>query len=988
MTDFRARKAAERLQEGHAALERGALETAASAFEHALRLDPASDGARAGWQAWAECLERQGKSIAAARVATRALEHHPDDPALQLGLVHAQIEIGRFADARRRVEALCEQWPGQRQPIAYLARILRDTRELTALAELLDELASGSGPLADDRELRALRASCASWMGAGTREPRRPPESMRERIRRRFGAVLLGTGHDDGLAIPWYSTYLCSNYDVVATCGRLLGFADRFGWTWAAAAAVDPAAEVLAELIAGALGIPVVRADALPDAVGDPQTTLAIASFVEPGWGHGEVGAWARRCADAGNLFAFGALQYGRHTRPLPPILGMAAGERVCLPWWRLGEARIGFSRVGLIEPLAPEIDPRTPEAIADDYRGALAEFELGPNFDAAARDVHEHRAELQAGLRARSDFARIPARTPPRPGPIGTVEDALAQGSTAEFLRALGPLERDHGRIGPAQLDQLEARFVASPEVRSRLSDLLYRVAPERFTTLLERLVSRPEREVRPSERDGLLHLFGCNPWGERATEQLRRWLEIGSMSNRSEIVQSKYGLHHLAEPPAAFGEVLAILFADAVPVVLGTLRWLHDNPHLHGHVAEHVVPLLDHPHPDVVFEALQCTRVAGHALELARLEGLAESASPRLRSAAIEHFELLDPGIVGPRLAALMGEGTPCEVVWAAARSLIRAGDLPARCEGGRRVAERIVALEASGDVCRELLRALATAEDFEVLAAVLEVCRAPAIAKVVAAALTPALLRFDDPRLLPHLRESSEAFGLDPAPGYAAYLLRHGDPARDLDAVVGAQGSTDVAAGYEAKAALARWGDANAREELRRAWSYREPFAEAAFAAWFEVATPTLAAEDYPHLEAARDDPARARVVWRVLVRRSDDPTWVAGAREQLRASWQREAAWAGFIEDRLRGQIPSKFVVGAVCADFGVSARLLPNHFDDLVSTTLAGTPDRFCLDLFEWLGAHDPPRARTWAARLADAPHWGVRSAARRVLSSG
>ena len=209
-----------------------------------------------------------------------------------------------------------------------------------------------------------------------------------------------------------------------------------------------------------------------------------------------------------------GALNYAQHSDPLPPLLGLAAGERVCLPWWRLGEARIGFVRSGLISDLPPEVDSRPPDRVAADYRGPLAEFERGPNFVAQLRHVLEHRASLQPGLRRRSDFGRILPHVEPRPGPKAAVPDAIAHGDMAEFLRALGTLERAPESIGEREFEMLEARFVAAPEARSRLSDLLYRVAPERLANLLHDLVARPEREVAFRERDSLLHLYGCNPW------------------------------------------------------------------------------------------------------------------------------------------------------------------------------------------------------------------------------------------------------------------------------------------------------------------------------------------------------------------------------------------------------------------------------------------------------------------------------------------
>lgn len=988
VSEFRQRKARERLREARAHLARGDLQAAEEAFEAGIRLDP---GDRDAWEQWAECLEQQAKFIEAGRVLGEALEHHAHHPALTLSLAHANIEIGQFAAAQRLLDELRGRWPEQRPPLAYLARVLRDIRDYGRLRELLEHALAGA--FADDAELASLRDACLGWQGERS-EPAQQLASMRELLLSEYGVVLLGTGHDDGLAIPWYATYLCSNYDVVATCARFLGFAAHFGWRWSAIASIDPAADVLAHLLAGALELDVVDLASCNEPP-DPETTLAVASFVAPGWSERPHGAWARQCAAAGNMFAFGALNYAQHEEPLPPILGVAAGERVCLPWWRLGEARIGFARFGLIEDLPPEIDSRSPTRIADDYRQPLAEFELGHNFVAQLRHVLEHRASLQPGLRRRSDFARILPRVEPRQGPSGPLPDALVHGDMAEFLRALGALERAPERIGEPELALLEARFVAAPEARSRLSDLLYRVAPTRLSNLLHELVARPAEQVPWRERDSLLHLYGCNPWTgdggdpSPATAQLRRWIELGAMTNRSEIVQSKYGLHHLAEAED-FPSIFARLLADEPAIVIGTVRWLHDNPHLHGH-APALIGLLEHEHADVVFEALQCTREAKLALPAATLEPLLagrKHAHPRMIAAAVEHLELWPIDEAHPRASAYLRADEPT-IIWAAARSLLRAGEtLDERVAGAQIVAARLLELDVHPST-RQLLRAFASADAFALFEPLLRASDSPSFMKVVAAALTSAMLEHDDPRLLAYLRRFRDAFGLDPPYGYAGYLLRHGDPELDRDAVYGTQGATSQRAGYEAKAVLARWGDAQARTELERALDYAAPARESAFEAWFRV----VESDDWARLDAARQDPdpELAARVWTVLTANLAGPhpaarAWIEALAAYLRTSWTREAEWARWLEVELRAQIPSKFVVGAQSADFAVLAELLPNHFRDLVARSCEGTPDRLSVDLLEWLATHRPDEAHEWAARLLDSPHWGVRQCARRRLA--
>jgi hypothetical protein len=998
VSSFRQRKAATRLREAEAAHARANWPACERAAAAAVQLDASL---HAAWTLWADSLERQAKLIEAARVLADALAAHPDDPSLTLSRVHALIETGQFAAAGRLLAGLRARFPAAREPLAYLARLLRDVRDFGPLQALLDEALAG--PWAGDAELTALATACARWRGQHD-DPRPAPKSMREWLLSEHGVVLLGTGHDDGIQIPWYSTYLCSNYDVVATLARLLGFADQFGWRWAQVAALDPAARPLAELIAAGLDASVV---ALPEPGSpladypDPDRCLAVASFLEPGWTREEHGDWAQRCAELGSLFGFGALDYQAHER-LPPLLGLAGGERICLPWWRLGEARIGFARFGLIDDLPAEIDGRAPDRIAADYRAPLARFETGPNFVVALRHLLDHRQQLQPGLRARSEFARILPQVPARPGPARALDDALERGDVAEFLRALGILEAELERVGARELAVLERWFRTAPEVRSRLADLLYRVAPARLAALLHELVARPAAEVPIHERDGLLHLYGCNPWtvvepsgqGEDpspATAELRRWLNIGSLTNRSEIVQSKYGLHHLAEArdhegDGGFAAILEQLLADAPAIVLGTLRWLHDNPQHHALIGL-VEPLIDHDHADVVFEALQCLRAAQRPVAMDRLAPILAGQRldhPRLISAGVEILELLPIVEAHPQLIPRLDHPEPA-IAWAAARALIRGGaDLRERVQGAEQVAAKIIAVEQAGGDPRQLLRALASADAFELFEPLLRADGSPSRTKIVAAALTPALLALDDPRLLAYLRQHRDAFGLDPAYGYASYLARHGDPEHDRDAVYGARGATEVRAGYEALAVLARWGDAAARIELGRALSYAPPFRLTAFEAWFRV----LRSTEFERLDQAlaSGEPEELASVWTILVDGVGESSWTAGLGEHWRAEWAREAEWARFIEARLRGEIPSKFEVGAQSAHFAVLADLLPHAFTDVCERALVGNPDRLGVDLLEWLAVHRPESARAWAGRLGDSPHWGIRQVARRILA--
>ncbi|MFV8756241.1 tetratricopeptide repeat protein [Nannocystaceae bacterium ST9] len=980
MTDFRQRKAQERLHEGQAALAREDFAAAEEALDHALRLDP---GSQLGWLLWAESLERQGKLIEACRVLSDALNHHPDDPALELAVAHARAEIGQFAAAEAGLLELRRRWPREREPLAHLARVYRDTRKWTRLVELLESALAGE--FADDAEFAGLLERCRTWRGERS-DPPVAPTSMRELVLSEYGAVLLGTGHDDAVSVPWYSTYLCSERDVLVTCARLLGHAEQFGWRWRSVIAIDPAAEVLAELLAGALELSRISSDVDPDFDPDfdPGQALAVASFLAPGW-QARAPAWAGACAERGNLFAFGVLHHHRHDAPLPALIGLAGGERICLPWQRLGEARIGFSRFGLIAGLPDEIDDREPALIAAGMIERLRElrFALGPGFAVQLRHVHEQRAHVHPGLRRRSDFARILPHVRPEPALALDLLVALEHASVTELELALGDHERAPESIGPREIEALVKRFTTTPELRSRMADLLYRVAPARLTALLEGMAGDLELAIR--ERDGLLHLYGCNPWNRAAPRVLDRWLSAGSVSNRCEIVQSKYALHLLAEQPRdEFAAVLDRLLADEPAIAIGTLRWLHDNPHVHREHVDRIARSIEHPHADVVFDALQVLRIAGHPIADARLERLLEPGQhPRLRSAAVEMLELLPIADTHPRLDALLREreGSQC---WAATRSLLRGGaTLDDRLAGARIVAARLVELAEDGQTTegpiRWILQALTSAESIELVLAIFEP-GSPALTKIAAAALSGTLLGFEDPRLIELLRREVDAFGLDPPLGLARYLFDFGEPGLDLALVHAAEGAVDPWAGYEAKAVLARWGEREAADEIRRALDHASPFGEAALEAWMTIGE----ADEFVRLDRARDAGGKsAASAWTIV--RDRALRGEIEARVTLAQHLERDPRWLAFIEARLRDQVPGKFVVGAQTAEFGVLSALMPRAFDRLVERTLAGTPDRFALDLLEWLGQHWPSLARTWATRHADSGHFGMRQCARRLL---
>ena len=446
---------------------------------------------------------------------------------------------------------------------------------------------------------------------------------------------------------------------------------------------------------------------------------------------------------------------------------------------------------------------------------------------------------------------------------------------------------------------------------------------------------------------------------------------------------MQSKYGLYLLEEGDGpAFAERLAGLLAGPTTLTLGVLHWLHDNPRVADY-APVIAPLLADPRPDVVFEALQSLRMAGHAPPLCELVALMErfAAHPRVVASAVELLERYAYDDALPRARPHLHGDDP-DLVWAAVRALVR-GEAPAR--GGHEIAARLAALAPDEPGFSAILRALLGVDQLAPLLPALAELRDVARVKALVSALGPTMIDIDDPRLVEHIRQDPDCYALNPPPGFASFLRRHGDPERDHATVYGAMGATHPRAGYEAMAVLARWGDAALYRQLLTATSYAPEHAEPALEALFCA----YGSDDFDRLAAPLTE-RRDRVdgtLWAILRAIADDPARAPTLRAWVASQWQREAEVRRFIEVQLRAELPSAFVAGAQSAHFEVAARLLPGGLDELEARLLGGAPDRLALDLLEHLAKASPERAREHAARLQGSGHYGVRACARRLLAS-
>lgn len=186
-----------------------------------------------------------------------------------------------------------------------------------------------------------------------------PPQhtlTLKDRAYCDSGVIYLGSASDDGIAIPPHLFYHFSYQDVARTLERLLALRGSLGWCWQAVVPVDIVSLPLALALAKRLGVGteprkgaaalVVQAlgetvEGLQDAVeqmGESRTFCLLASWPEE-WYPDLVGLTTP---------IRGSLPW-YHPDPLP-ALTIRTQERATNPW----------------------MDPRPPEAIADDILSAL----------------------------------------------------------------------------------------------------------------------------------------------------------------------------------------------------------------------------------------------------------------------------------------------------------------------------------------------------------------------------------------------------------------------------------------------------------------------------------------------------------------------------------------------------------------------------------------------------------------------------------------
>lgn len=243
----------------------------------------------------------------------------PDDPAthFELGLIH--LARGDFARALSHLELPLRNYPQDWEVHNLYGRCMLGLRrydEATAAFGRALLLADGPAALAEvvdnlntverHREFRSL-------------------VSVKDQLYAEDGVIYLGSSGDDGIQLRETQEYHFSYANIGTTLQRLIALAASTGWRFSAIVAADALARPLAAALAELLGTPLRKAEEVV-ATDRALLVFAVAREVEL------LLLTVERLPCPVTACCLG-LNWSRHTKVLPDVVGIAARGACSVPW-------------------------------------------------------------------------------------------------------------------------------------------------------------------------------------------------------------------------------------------------------------------------------------------------------------------------------------------------------------------------------------------------------------------------------------------------------------------------------------------------------------------------------------------------------------------------------------------------------------------------------------------------------------------------------
>ncbi len=308
------------LREAHSALgfyyqRSGMLAKAADAFETVASLD-------GDFLAYFNLgyvlveLERYDEALAAFH---RCLVMASDDAAthFELGLIY--LTRGEYNEALKHLQLPLQSYPEDWEVHNLLGRTLLGLRRYDeAVAALGRALLLAGTPYAQAEVIDNLNT-------VERHREFRHLNTVKDQLYAQEGVIYLGSATDDGLQVSEAQSYHFTYPAVATTLQRLIALSKSSGWRFSAVVAADTLARPLAEALAGLLDLPVRTAEQLLEA---DHALLVFAVAREADL----LLLTLERLPCVATAFCLG-LNWLRHSRIMPDLVGIAAREHCSVPW-------------------------------------------------------------------------------------------------------------------------------------------------------------------------------------------------------------------------------------------------------------------------------------------------------------------------------------------------------------------------------------------------------------------------------------------------------------------------------------------------------------------------------------------------------------------------------------------------------------------------------------------------------------------------------
>ncbi|MEI6180720.1 MAG: tetratricopeptide repeat protein [Chloroflexales bacterium] len=263
-------------------------------------------------------LERYDEAVAA---FAQCLALAPDDAAthLELSLIH--LSRGQYSEALTHLKLPLDSYPEDWEVYNLMARCLLGLRRYDeAVAALGHSLCLAGTPYAQAEVIDSLNT-------VERHREFRSLHSVKDQLYAEDGVIYLGSAADDGLRVSEVQDFHFTYADIGTTLQRLNALAVSAGWRFSAVVAADTLARPLAEALSKLLATPLRTAEHLS---ADDRALLVFAVAYEA-----EVLLLTvERLPCPVAAFCLG-LNWMRHSKILPDLVGIAARGCCSVPWER-----------------------------------------------------------------------------------------------------------------------------------------------------------------------------------------------------------------------------------------------------------------------------------------------------------------------------------------------------------------------------------------------------------------------------------------------------------------------------------------------------------------------------------------------------------------------------------------------------------------------------------------------------------------------------